>query len=332
MPGAGEGPALCQQALEACWKAGDRMRSIVDPKWQLFVKVAELGSLSRAATATDVPQSMISRHLATLERECGARLFRRTGRGVVLTEFGEQIFPRIHAMIGEAQLLADDIRTSGGVPSGEVRVGLLPSTVPLVAHKLFDTVRQRFPRIRLHLTEGSSALLQELLQEGRIDMALLSREEDQVLRDEPVLQRHSMRVVGLVTDPLLQQPSVRFRDLENLPLVLPSPPHPLRARLEQLAREMQLSLNMAIDADSMRLQHTIAAAGGGYAITGGLLGTSDLNARLKAVPIVEPSLMRTIVLGTTVRRPHTLATREVYQQMLLLSPCLKAGDSAPLQD
>lgn len=308
------------------------MRSIVDPKWQLFVKVAELGSLSRAATATDVPQSMISRHLATLERECGARLFRRTGRGVVLTEFGEQVFPRIHAMLVEAQQLADDIRTSGGVPSGEVRVGLLPSTVPLIAHVLFDTARKRFPRIRLHLTEGSSALLEELLQEGRVDMALLSREEDHVGPDEPVLQRHAMHVVGLATDPLLQQPVVAFRQLEALPLVLPSPPHPLRARLEQLARGLRVSLNMAIEADSMRLQHTIAAAGGGYAITGGLLGASDLNTRLKAVPLAEPVLLRTIVLGTTLRRPHTLATREIYQQILMLSAHLNAGGGAAAQD
>lgn len=302
------------------------MRSIVDPKWQLFVKVAELGSLSRATTATDVPQSMISRHLAALERECGARLFRRTGRGVVLTEFGAQIFPRISAMIAEAQLLADDIRTSGGVPAGEVRVGLLPSTVPLVARELFDSVRQRFPRIKLHLTEGSSALLEELLQEGRVDMALLSREDDHEAPDERVLQQHAMHVVGPASDPLLQQATLAFRLLENLPLVLPSPPHPLRGRLEQLARSMQLSLNMSIEADSMRLQHTIAAAGGGYAITGGLFGASDLNAQLKAVPIVEPELKRAIVLGTTLRRPHTLATREVYQHMLMLAPHLKADE------
>lgn len=301
------------------------MRSIIDPKWQLFVKVAELGSLSRAAVATDVPQSMLSRHLASLERECGTRLFRRTGRGVVLTEFGEQIFPRIHAMIAEAQLLADDIRTSGGVPTGEVRVGLLPSTVPLLADVLYQTVRQRFPRIRLHLTEGSSALMEELVREGRLDMALLSREEDAVGPDEPVLQRHAMHVVGPAGDPLLQRQAFEFRLLENLPLVLPSPPHPLRARLEQLARSLRLSLNMAIEADSMRLQHTIAAAGGGYAITAGLLGASNLNAGLASVPIVDPPLLRSIVLSTTLRRPHTLATREVYQQIQALAPHLKAG-------
>lgn len=301
------------------------MRSIVDPKWQLFVKVAELGSLSRAAVATDVPQPMLSRHMASLERACGERLFRRTGRGVVLTEFGERIFPRIHAMIAEAQRLADDIRTSGGVPTGEVRVGLLPSTVPLLADVLCKTVRERFPRIRLHLTEGSSALMEELVNAGRVDMALLSREVDQIGPDEPVLRQHAMHVVGPARDPLLQCPRFEFRRLEHLPLVLPSPPHPLRARLEQLARSLQLSLNMASEADSMRLQHTIAAAGGGYAISAGLLGTSDLNAGLAAVPIAEPALLRTIVLSTTLRRPHTLATREVYQQVLALAPHLQAN-------
>lgn len=78
------------------------MQSILDPKWSVFIKVAELGSLTKAATAIDVPQSMVSRHISQLEQQCGSRLFRRTGRGVVLTEFGEQIFPRIEALIAEA--------------------------------------------------------------------------------------------------------------------------------------------------------------------------------------------------------------------------------------
>lgn len=285
------------------------MLAILDSKWQLFIQLAELGSLSRASMTADIPQSVLSRQLAQLERECGTRLFRRTGRGVVLTEFGERLFPRIKAMLAEADLLADDIRTSGGLPSGEVRLGLLPSTVPMLAVRLFEVVRERFPRVRLHLTEGSSAQLEEHVQEGRLDMALVARDLDSERPDEPVLVRHALYLVGRPGDALLRSGEVPFAQIAGLPLVLPSPPHPLRSRLEQLARVHAIQLDMAIDADTMRLQHAIAAAGGGYAITtrprGPLAAASAL--------ITEPTLLRSVVLSTTLRRPHTMATREVHK-------------------
>ena len=107
------------------------MYSFLDSKLALFVKVTELGSLTHAAAALDLPQSVISRQIRALERQCGASLFRRTGRGVVLTDFGQQIFPRIKALIAQAEQLSDDVRTSSGQPLGDVRLGLLPSAAPM---------------------------------------------------------------------------------------------------------------------------------------------------------------------------------------------------------
>jgi DNA-binding transcriptional LysR family regulator len=286
------------------------MLDILDHKWQLFIHLAELGSLARASVRLDIPPSVLSRQLAQLERLCGTRLFRRTGRGVLLTEFGEQVYPRVKAMLAEADVLADDIRSAGGVPFGEVRIGLLPSTVSLLAAPLFETVRQRFPKVRLHLVEANSTQLEEHLEAGRIDMSLLGREGGDEREDDTVLIRHCLRLTGRSGDPLLQSGEIRFADLCHLPLVLPSPPHPLRARLEKLARERSVRLNMAIEADTIRLQHAIAATGGGYAITaGGLPNISDEATAL----IIEPMLPRSVVLSATLRRPHTLATRALYR-------------------
>src|SRR4051794_38399950 len=138
------------------------MKPIIDAAWHHFVKVAELGSVSRAALAADVPQSVVSRHIAQLERDAGSRLFRRTGRGVVLTELGQQLHPRIMRLIAESESFADEVRASRGVPVGDVRLGLLPSTVPSIAGPLYQRVLKQFPQVHLHLTEGSSSQLQEM--------------------------------------------------------------------------------------------------------------------------------------------------------------------------
>ena len=69
-------------------------------KWRAFLAIAELGSLTRAALCLDSNQSLLSRQLNALERDCRARLFNRTGRGVELSEVGERILGQVKALLG----------------------------------------------------------------------------------------------------------------------------------------------------------------------------------------------------------------------------------------
>nr|WP_215731018.1 LysR family transcriptional regulator [Pseudomonas lalucatii] len=293
----------------------------MDPKWHNFIKVAKLGSLTQAAVALDVPQSMISRHISQLERECGVRLFNRTGRGVTLTDFGQQILPRIESLAEESEEISDVIRTSGGVPIGEVRVGLLPSSVAPIAGPLFRLVQERYPRIKLHLCDGSSAHLEELINEGRIDMGILLREADVSSSDESVLAQPKLMLVGRTGSPAVAQTTVELAALRNLPLVLPSRPHPLRMRLEKLSKTHDIDFDCAVEADSIRLQWEIVAAGGGYAITSGLFEHID-DPRFSVARIVKPELLRSVVLASSLRRPSTLATRTVQKLIEQEAPLL----------
>lgn len=301
------------------------MATILDPRWQLFIRVADLGSISGASVALDVPQSVVSRQIAQLETEAGSRLFRRTGRGVVLTEFGEMVYPRIVALIREAEQLSDDMHTRSGQPMGDVRFGMLPSTVPLLAGPVCSEIRRQWPQVRIHLTEGSSAQLEEWLGQGRLDLALLLREEDTAHPHESLLVRLPLDLVVPAEHPIAKRKSISFEEVSGLPLVLPGEPHPLRARLAVLAREKGLSLTQALEADSIRLQHEIVASGGGFAITAGVLAPQEPR-RLVAVRIVQPTLSRSIVLGVTTHRPHTLATRSVANLIRSISPGLLKAD------
>src|SRR4249919_359272 len=101
-------------------------------KWRAFVAIGELGSLTRAALFLDSNQSLLSRQLNALERECGARLFNRTGRGVELSEVGQRLFPRVRELLSDAQNLDKEIRGEAREPMGRVTLGSLPS----IAHPL----------------------------------------------------------------------------------------------------------------------------------------------------------------------------------------------------
>ena len=82
--------------------------------WKLFLDAAEFGSLSKVAMAYGTSQPHISRQISELEQECGGRLFERTGRGVVLTELGQRITPKVRAWMISTDQLANDVRTSAG--------------------------------------------------------------------------------------------------------------------------------------------------------------------------------------------------------------------------
>ena len=69
---------------------------------RLFLEVAELGSFSKVAAQRSTVQSHISRQISHFETSCGGALFRRTGRGVVLTEFGEHVQQRVRVWLKDS--------------------------------------------------------------------------------------------------------------------------------------------------------------------------------------------------------------------------------------
>ena len=122
--------------------------------WKLFIDAAELGSLSKVAVAYGTSQPHISRQISELEQECGGRLFQRTGRGVVLTELGQRIAPKVRAWLASTEQLANDVRTSAGTPIGKVRIGSLPSTAHPLVSTLYKRLKERYPLIQLACVKG----------------------------------------------------------------------------------------------------------------------------------------------------------------------------------
>ena len=144
-------------------------------KWRAFVAIGELGSLTRAALFLDSNQSLLSRQLNALERECGARLFNRTGRGVELSEVGERLFPRVKALLFDAEQLEQEIHGEAREPAGRVTLGFLPSIAQPLVGRLFSEVRSKHPAVSLKVLEGSSGQVEEWLADARVDIAILYR-------------------------------------------------------------------------------------------------------------------------------------------------------------
>lgn len=289
------------------------------PAWNLhrlhiFATVAKAGSLKAAAYQLAMPQPSVSRQIARLEDECNGRLFERTGRGMKLTELGERILVQVERILAESEALTDQIVASGGLPFGDVRIGILPSLSLSLALPLFFEVKERFPGIRLQFFEGSAGQIDQWLLSGHLDIGLPYRYGASDPSAGESLIRVDSCLIGPAGDAVTQYTTVPFVRLDGLPLVLPSAPSGIRHTLDRLARKHDISLNIVIEADSTQLQASITAHGGTYTVLPRFAVTSGLRSgQLQAADIVEPTIERNIVLAMTSAHTLSYAARSVVK-------------------
>jgi len=138
-----------------------------------FVRIVELGSVSRAAKDLHIAQPALSAQLANLESELGVRLLARSVRGVTPTAGGQTLYLHAQAVLRQVDRLRRDVAHAGALPGGPVSVGMPTSAANVLAGPLIAAVQQRYPDIQLSLVESLSGHLRELVGNGRLEMSLL---------------------------------------------------------------------------------------------------------------------------------------------------------------
>ena len=281
-------------------------------RWRTFLAIAELGSLTRAALFLDSNQSLLSRQLNALERECGARLFNRTGRGVELSDMGQRIFPRVKTLLADAEHLENEIRGDARQPAGGVILGALPSiSNPLVGH-LFAQMRARYPGVHLKILEGSSGQVEEWLADARVDIAILYRYGATLPEHEQSLALVDSFLIGPPGDNHTAAPEVAFRVLDGLPFILPAAPNGLRTALDAVARQHHLTLVPAIEADSLPLQKALVATERLYTVLPIHAVWGEVaDGRLQAARIIDPPFQRTVAMASAKSKGPTRAVSAV---------------------
>jgi LysR family nitrogen assimilation transcriptional regulator len=282
---------------------------------RLFMEVTELGSFTKVAALRSTAQSHISRQISIFEKKCGGALFRRTGRGVVLTEFGEHVQQRVRGWLKDSDELFADIQQMSRVPMGAVRIGLLPSAAHPLMTCIFQKLHHEYPNIKLNIREGQGSELDALIETGAVDMAILFRYEKPSGNDETLLATASTYLVSSPGLSLTHAECVDFKQLDGLPLVLPRRPSYWRSILDQTARSKGFSLLSEVEADSLRIQKEIIASNPHiYALLGPFSIDDELSTgKLQAAKVIGPDLKRFVTLAHSKQGHFTQACRIVSQ-------------------
>jgi LysR family transcriptional regulator, regulatory protein for tcuABC len=281
-----------------------------------FVRVCELGSMGRAAADLGVVTSALSQQISRLEGELGTRLLQRTAQGVVATDAGMAFFR--HAQLAlrhadEAVRAAREERLSG-----QVSVGLAPTTASVLGFPLMQAMRERYPGVRLHLVESLSGHLTSMLNARQLDLALIFRTDmGKRWRVMPLLQEQ-LFLIGSTRLAGFERPTdgagLSLSQLGRIPMILPTGGHGLRSTIDTAFAQAQVYPRVVTEIDSLALLMDAVRAGLGATIQPGAATVRVDDPTVIAVPLLDASAQRLNVLASLSDEelsPAALAARVV---------------------
>lgn len=142
----------------------------------VFREVAEQGSFSAAALALDYTQSVVSHHVAQLERELGVSLFERGKRPVRLTPAGERLNAHAAVILGAARAAESDLHALTGLQAGALRIGAFLSACATFVPAAIGAFSAAHPAVDVRLDQHEPDDVMPRLVAGEIDLAVIWRE------------------------------------------------------------------------------------------------------------------------------------------------------------
>lgn len=294
---------------------------------QHFIRIAELGSFSRAANALTIAQPALSRQIRLLEVELGANLFVRHGRGVRLTEQGARLIDHARGILYQCERTAELVRDDMGALAATVAVGLPPSLCKLLAVPLLSDLRTRHPRLRVQIREGLSVNLREWVGEGSLDCAVVYNAESSPDFDAERIGIEPRYVVSAKH----KRPKARRvapEALAALPLILPSRPNATRMMVERSLGEFGRSPTIVAEIDGVPAILELVRGGFGHAILPvAAVRASGVEAEYVVTEISDATMRSKVDLVTPAKRPKSKAILEVAKKIADLAK--KEISSAP---
>jgi aminoethylphosphonate catabolism LysR family transcriptional regulator len=247
-----------------------------------FHAVARTGSFTQAAAMLNVSQPAVSDHVRKLEQACGAALFIRQPRGVLMTELGRRLYALTEKGAEVEQQVAALFSRARQLEVGALTMGADAATHVMPLLKLF---RARHPGITVKLVGGNSAGLVEKLQAFEIDFAVVGRVPDaQGLVALPLSQSRMVAIVP-ARGSLARRKSLSLRELAEMPLVMREPGSHTRDLVAGAFKKLGLEWQVALDVEGREACFEAVAQGLGPAIVSA--GELPQDRRIKPVPLSD---------------------------------------------
>ncbi|HXS12330.1 MAG TPA: LysR substrate-binding domain-containing protein [Acidobacteriaceae bacterium] len=255
--------------------------------------IAETGSFSRAAERCQIAQPSLSQQVLKLERDLGAKLFDRLGRGIRVTEAGRAFLPYARSILEQMESARLSVADKNGDVRGNVAVGVIPTIAPYLMPRYTAAFARKYPDAKLRIVEETTPNLVEGLRDLSIDLAILALP----------LRHKELELFPIRTEPLFAalpkdhprgaSKSLALKELRGESFVMLRDGHCFRDLSLATCTHARITPNIAFESDQFSSVLGMVAAGVGISLVPEM--AIDRDAGCRYVPLSDTRATRTVV-------------------------------------
>ena len=248
---------------------------------RIFVAVAELEHVTRAAGRVNLTQSATSAAIAALEERYATRLFDRIGRSIRLTDAGRQFLPEARAVLSRAGAAEAALSDFSGLKRGHLSVAASQTAGNYWLPEPLYKFRKKYPGITVDLQFGNTEQVANRVEAGQADLGVVEGEIDvPALSSQPIIEDELMLVVG-PTHAYAKRRSIKAEELREIAWVVREKGSGTRAVFEQALKKFGIALAdvaIVLELPSNEAVRTAVQAGAGATLLSKLVASNALRA------------------------------------------------------
>ncbi|MEM5516166.1 LysR substrate-binding domain-containing protein [Henriciella sp. AS95] len=242
---------------------------------QYIVAIADSGRFHEAARRLHVSQPSLSTQLAEAEATLGVTIFERGRKGATVTPIGEDIVRMARRILNDVEELKTLALGAHNTMAGRIRLGVLPSIGPYLLPAVTRRLHERFPELRLKVSECDTLELDQGLREGRFDVIISTADAHGGMSSE-IMFREDLWVCGSPEDLVAaKSESVSLDQLSARPFLTLGSGHRLSRLIQDIARRAGTTISAEYEGSSLDAARQMAVMGAGYAIMPSLYALSE---------------------------------------------------------
>ncbi|MFY4777050.1 LysR family transcriptional regulator [Metabacillus sp. RGM 3146] len=261
-------------------------------KYEIFHKVVELGSLTKASESLNISQSGVSHAISSLEKELGFSLLTRNKAGIRLTVNGERMLLYIREILYLNEKMLQEAGEIRGLEIGTVRIGTFSSICAVWLPGILKKFMDQYPHIKVDIVEGKQEEISLWISQGIVDFGflMLPAADLEVLH----LKREAFYCVVPETHHLGAENSVKPNALKEEKLILQNSSLKI---IHNILKSNKLSTEIAFHLDDEHAVISMVKNSFGVAILPDI-ALHNLPEGVKKIPLLDDRAISSIGIGS----------------------------------
>lgn len=302
-------------------------------EFEYLIALAEEGNISKAAEKLYLAQSSLSQFLTQYEKDLGIKLFLRTGKGIKLTANGEIYMDRLRKLQMDYQRAQQELRDNENMLSGVITLGISSFRANKTLPKILKRFYELYPNVKVQVMEGDSAVLENMLLKGNLDLAVVALPANRIKHEIKFLCKDQIYLVVPKYHPVMEHAHYKknrqgywidLKDTVEYQYILSDYNTVLGKYARHLFEELNLNYHAIHENITARMSAAMAMEGLGLAFTyASAIGPGD---NYELLSIGEEGLFVNLGIAYPTKEYHSRAARrmeevirEVYAHLELSS-------------